>query len=142
MGQQQLLLIALGLILVAAAIFGALNFWDEYTFNTSLDNLRVVTDVLLNDAYKNYIKSEEQGGGARKTFARWTPSQALLSSPLLIKKVNKKKTAGSKNQATFYITTNLTDSKKKNIPIQGSVDKDNQRTRTWYDSGTKKWYRF
>ncbi len=142
MGQQQLLLIVLGLILVATAIFGALNFWDEYTFNTSLDNLRVITDVLLNDAYKNYIKSAEQGGGARKTFAKWTPAQALLASPLLIKKVNKKKTAGSKNQATFYITTNLTDSKKKNIPIQGSVDKDNQRTRTWYDSGTKKWYRF
>lgn len=142
MGQQQLLLIALGLILIAAALFGALNFWDEYSFSSSLDQLRVKTDFILDNALKHFSTPEKLGGGGNKSFAKWTPPQMLLNDKLFIKSINKKKTTGSATQATFYITTNLTDSKRKNIPVQGSVNKSNQRTRTWYDSGKKKWYRF
>ncbi len=142
MGQQQMLLIVLGVIIVGIAIFGALGLWEEYTFNSTVDQIRVKTDFVFDDAISNFSRPEANGGGGRKTFANWTPPKSLLSDPLLFKNFNKGRTKGTKTTATFYITTTLTDSKDKDIPIQGSVDRDNQRTRTWYDSGKKKWYRF
>ncbi len=142
MGQQQMLLIVLGVIIVGIAIFGAFGLLEEYTFNTKIDQIRVKTDFLFDDAFSNFARPVASRGGGRTTFANWSPPTNLLKDPLLFKSFNKRRTRGTKTSATFYITTTLIDSKQKAIPVQGSVDKSNQRTRTWYDSGTRKWYRF
>ncbi|GJQ32535.1 MAG: hypothetical protein HBSAPP04_13740 [Ignavibacteriaceae bacterium] len=142
MGQQQLLLIVLGVIIVALAVVGGIRLWNYYSFKSSLDLLRVKTDYLLNDAYRHFRTPEERGGGGDLSFAKWSPPKKVLVDKFFIQSYNKNKTKGSKTQATFYITTTLKDSKNKNSPIQGSVNAKNVRTRTYYDSGKKKWYKF
>ncbi|GAB1443146.1 hypothetical protein MASR2M39_19850 [Ignavibacteriales bacterium] len=142
MGQQQLLLIVLGVIVVGLAVIVGINLWNYYTFNSTLDQIRVKTDYLLNDAYNYFLTPAQRGGGGNKTFANWSPPKTILVDKFFIQSYNKNKTKGNRNRAQFYITTTLKDSKNANIPIQGDISKAGVRTRTWYDSGTKKWYKF
>jgi hypothetical protein len=142
MGQQQLLLIVLGVIIVGLAVLAGINLWSYYTFQTTLDQIRIKTDYLLNDAYANLITPVQNGGGGNKTFANWAPPKTILVDKFFIESYTRNKTKGNRNRAQFYITTTLKDSKNKNIPIQGDINKKGVRTRTWYDSGTKKWTKF
>lgn len=142
MGQQQLLLIVLGVILVGLAVLVGINLWEYYTFQSNLDQIRVKTDFLLNDAYTFLRTPAQRGGGGNVTFVKWTPPKTILNDKFFIKSYNKNRTKGTKTQATFYITTTLKDSKNKYIRIQGSITKAGIRTRTWYESGKRKWYKF
>lgn len=142
MGQQQLLLIVLGVILVGLAFLSGLTLWEYFSFQSTLDQLGVRGDYILNDAMKFFKTPVASGGGGNKSFAKWTPPKQMLADKYFIKSFNKNKTKGTATTATYYITTTLLDSKKANIPIQGSVTNKGVRTRTWYDSGKKKWYKF
>ena len=142
MGQQQLLLIVLGVIIVGLAVIVGINLWNYYTFQSTLDQIRVKTDYLLNDAFAYLRTPAQRGGGGNATFVKLSPPKTILIDKFFITSYNKNKTKGTKTQATFYITTTLKDTKNKNIPIQGSITKAGVRTRTWYESGKKKWYKF
>ena len=142
MGQQQLLLIVLGVIIVGLAVVGGINLVNHYSFQSTLDQIRVKTDYLLNDAFSYLRTPAQRGGGGNITFLKWSPPKAILVDKFFIASYTSSKTKGTATQATFYITTTLKDTKNKNIPIQGSITKAGVRTRTWYDSGTKKWYKF
>lgn len=142
MGQQQLLLIVLGVILVGLAVFSGLTLWEYFSFQSTLDQLGVRGDYLLNDAMKHFYTPAASGGGGNKSFAKWTPPTQMLTDKYFIKSYNKSRTRGTRTSATFYITTTLLDAKKANIPIQGSVTNKGVRTRTYYDSAKRKWYKF
>jgi hypothetical protein len=141
MGQQQLLLIVLGVIIVGLAVVVGMNLVGHYTFQSNLDQIRVKTDYLMNDAYAFLRTPEQRGGGGNVTFAKWRPPKAILVDKLFIQSYDTRRTSGNSTQATYYITTTLKDTKNKNIPIQGTINKSGVRTRTWYDSGLKKWYK-
>ncbi len=142
MGQQQLLLIVLGVIIVGLAVVVGINLVEHYSFQSNLDQIRVKIDYLMNDAFSFLRTPVERGGGGNVTFAKWSPPKTILVDKFFIQSYDTRRTSGNSTQATFYITTTLKDSKNNNIPIQGTLNKSGVRTRTWYDSGEKKWYKF
>ena len=70
MGQQQLLLILLGTIVVGIAVIVGINLFSSSSADTNRDQLVSVLTELGADAQKYYKKPRELGGGNRK-FTGW-----------------------------------------------------------------------
>jgi len=71
MGQQQLLLIVVGIIIVGIAIMVGINLYHASSLDTNRNN---VTNELVNlaaDAQKYYRKPSEYGGGSN-SFIGWS----------------------------------------------------------------------
>ncbi|MBU1099052.1 MAG: hypothetical protein KKA84_01515 [Bacteroidetes bacterium] len=70
MGQQQLLLIILGVIIVGLAIFTGINLFTANAIETKRNNLINECVNLASMAQQHYRRPAELGGGGR-TFDRW-----------------------------------------------------------------------
>ncbi|MCX6174740.1 MAG: hypothetical protein NTZ27_08335 [Ignavibacteriales bacterium] len=71
MGQQQLLLIALGVIIVGIAIFVGINLFRANAIETKRNNVTNELVNLASMAQQYYMKPGAMGGGSR-TFSGWT----------------------------------------------------------------------
>lgn len=79
MGQQQLLLILLGIVIVGLAIFVGINLFRSNAIETKRNN---VTNELVNLAalaQQYYMKPSSMGGGSR-TFSGWTIPSELTTT--------------------------------------------------------------
>ena len=76
MGQQQLLLIVVGLIIVGIAIVVATNVFFTNSVNAKRDN--VISDLLhlASEAQRYYKTPKEMGGGSRE-FTGWVIPKTL-----------------------------------------------------------------
>jgi hypothetical protein len=74
MGQQQLLLIVLGTIVVGVAVLVGINIFSSSSADTNRDQLISVLNELGSNAQKYYKKPIELGGGNRK-FTGWKISK-------------------------------------------------------------------
>lgn len=79
MGQQQLLLIVLGLIIVGIAIAAGIVFFRERAIDTKRDKMIDDCVILASMAQAYYQKPTMFGGGGR-TFAGWTIPTDLQST--------------------------------------------------------------
>lgn len=71
MGQQQLLLIVLGVIVVGVAIVGGIEMFRTMAIETKRDNITNECVNLAAMAQQYYLKPSTMGGGNR-SFANWT----------------------------------------------------------------------
>lgn len=76
MGQQQLLLIALGIILVGLAIFVGINLFSSNAADAKRNNIINECVNLAAMAQQHYRKPSALGGGSR-TFTNWEIPLAL-----------------------------------------------------------------
>lgn len=70
MGQQQLLLIVLGVIIVGIAIFVGINLFRANAIETKRNNVTNELVNLASMAQQYYMKPSSMGGGSR-TFSGW-----------------------------------------------------------------------
>lgn len=70
MGQQQLLLIVLGVIIVGIAIFVGINLFRANAIETKRNNVTNELVNLASMAQQYYMKPSSLGGGSR-TFSGW-----------------------------------------------------------------------
>ena len=63
MGQQQLLLIILGVMIVFMAVFGSIQYIDQQKSDASRDRCRFEAIQLCNDAEQYKLKPKSMGGG-------------------------------------------------------------------------------
>lgn len=76
MGQKQLLLIVLGLIIVGAAIVVGVNLFRANAANNNRESLTVELNNIAGFAVQYYSKTKEQGGGD-KSFIGFEIPQSL-----------------------------------------------------------------
>ena len=76
MGQQQLLLIALGIIIVGIAIFVGITLFRSNAIETKRDHLINECMNIASVAQQYYYKPVEMGGGGR-SFNGWSIPQSL-----------------------------------------------------------------
>lgn len=71
MGQQQILLILLGLIIIALAIFLGISLFRANAIDSKRNNVVEECVILASMAQQYYMRPAETGGGG-KTFTGWT----------------------------------------------------------------------
>ncbi len=80
MGQQQLLLIVLGVIIVGIAIFVGINLFRANAIETKRSNVTNELVNLASMAQQYYMKPSSLGGGSR-TFSGWNiPNELLVTA--------------------------------------------------------------
>ncbi len=79
MGQQQLLIIVLGVLIVGMAIYGALNLMDTYNQSQQRDLIIQRMNVLVGEAKKYAAKTAALGGG-NGSFTGFAPPAKLTST--------------------------------------------------------------
>ncbi len=80
MGQQQLLLILLGILVVGVAIFVGINLFRANAIETKRANVTNELVNLASLAQQYYMKPKALGGGAR-SFTGWSvPSELVTTS--------------------------------------------------------------
>lgn len=70
MGTQQLLLIAVGIVVVVVMIFTGYNYANSYFESSNRDQLISILNDLAIMAQQHYKKPKEQGGGGN-TYTGW-----------------------------------------------------------------------
>ena len=80
MGQQQLLLILVAIILVAAALFVSLDLFDTQAEQSNRDAVQVDLNRLAGFAQLYYSKLTEQAGGNRSFVGYSIPSEMDTNS--------------------------------------------------------------
>jgi hypothetical protein len=76
MGQQQLLIIVLGVLIVGMAIYGSLNLMDSYSQSHQRDQIIQRMNTLVGEAKKYAAKPASLGGGDG-SFTGFTPPTSL-----------------------------------------------------------------
>lgn len=79
MGQQQLLIIVLGVLIVGMAIYGAFNMMDGYTQSHQRDLIIQRMNLLVGEAKKYATKTASLGGGDG-SFQGFVPPAKLLTT--------------------------------------------------------------
>ncbi len=79
MGQQQLLLILVGVIVVGLAIVVGINIFNNYKSTTNRDEVIADLTNLGSHARKYFIETKSLGGGDQ-SFTGWTIPTSLLSN--------------------------------------------------------------
>ncbi|NMB81017.1 MAG: hypothetical protein GYA14_04300 [Ignavibacteria bacterium] len=79
MGQQQLLLILLGILIVGVAIFVGINLFRANAIESKRANLTNELVNLASLAQQYYMKPKALGGGAR-TFTGWKIPEELVTT--------------------------------------------------------------
>jgi len=125
MGQQQLLIIVLGVLIVGMAIYGSLNIVDSYSQSHQRDLIIQRMNVLVGEAKKYATKPASLGGGDG-SFAGFTPPAKLaITTDMKIYA-----TAGD-NWVLFqgFGTTTGEDGKSP-VQVVGQFDKDSDNWST------------
>lgn len=79
MGQQQLLLIVLGAIIVGMSIYGGLRVMESFNQDSERDQLMVQMQSIASDARTYAAKPSYLGGGAG-TFTGFSPPQNMTTT--------------------------------------------------------------
>ena len=79
MGQQQLLIIVLGVLIVGMAIYGAFNFMSAYSQSHQRDLIIQRLNVLAGEAKKYATKTASLGGG-EGSFLGFVPPAKLTNT--------------------------------------------------------------
>ncbi len=79
MGQQQLLLILLGILVVGVAIFVGINYFRSNAIEAKRNNVTNELVNLASIAQQYYMKPKALGGGAR-SFSGWSIPSDLLTT--------------------------------------------------------------
>lgn len=80
MGQQQLLLIVLGIIIIGIAIFVGVNYFRANAIDAKRDNVSSELVNLASVAQQYFIRPKVMGGGSR-SFTNWViPSQLVTTA--------------------------------------------------------------
>jgi len=130
MGQQQLLLIVLGVIIVGIAIVVGINLFNANSVSANRDAVIADLQNIAALAHQYYIRPSAMGGG-QNSFAGFDDTK--LSQAGLASNANGKysvKTAGDQNSITFEGvgtgivtgTTHVTVDLKVNAPQTGVTD--------------------
>jgi hypothetical protein len=80
MGQQQLLIIVLGILIVGMAIYSAFNLMDSYGQSHQRDLIIQRMNMLVGEAKKYATKPASLGGGDG-SFQGFTPPAKLANTP-------------------------------------------------------------
>lgn len=80
MGQQQLLLIILGVIIVGIAIAVGLSMFTAQSVNANKDAIISDLSNLAANAYQYRIRSVAMGGGGGSTYAGYTIPTSMVSN--------------------------------------------------------------
>ncbi len=80
MGQQQLLLIVLGIIIVSIALFAGINLFRSNAVESKRNNVINELVNLASMAQQFYLKPVSYGGGGRKFIGWYIPSQLTTTS--------------------------------------------------------------
>lgn len=80
MGQQQLLLILLGILVVGVAIFVGINLFRANAIETKRANVTNELVNLASLAQQYYMKPKALGGGARSFTGWYVPSELVSTS--------------------------------------------------------------
>jgi hypothetical protein len=120
MGQQQLLIIVLGVLIVGMAIYGSFNLMDSYTQSHQRDLIIQRMNILVGEAKKYVTKTASLGGGDG-SFLGFNPPAKLATTP----EMRIYSTAGD-TWVLFqgYGTTTGEDGKSP-VQIVGQFDKNN-----------------
>jgi hypothetical protein len=84
MGQQQLLLIVLGVIIVGVAVVIGIKLFTASAYNAEIDKLTNEALSILSMAKAHYLKPVSMGGGGHK-FVGWTPPTYLTDGNPVIR---------------------------------------------------------
>ncbi len=84
MGQQQLLIIVLGVLIVGMAIYGALNWMDSYGQSNQRDMIIQRMNVLVGEAKKYAAKTAALGGGDGSFLGFAPPAKLTTTSDMRI----------------------------------------------------------
>lgn len=76
MGQQQLLIIVLGVLIVGMAIYGSMNLMDTYNQRHQRDEIIHRMNTLVGEAKKYAAKPASLGGG-NGSFLGFTPQASM-----------------------------------------------------------------
>lgn len=68
MGQQQLLLIVIGVIIVGIAVTGGILYFRSHAIDSKRDLVITECENIANLAHKHFMRPREYGGGGRITF--------------------------------------------------------------------------
>jgi len=84
MGQQQLLIIVLGVLIVGMAIYGAFNLIDSYSQSHQRDLIIQRMNILVGEAKKYATKTASLGGGDGSFRGFAPPAKLAVTSDMRI----------------------------------------------------------
>ena len=125
MGQQQLLIIVLGVLIVGMAIYGSFNLIDSYSQSHQRDLIIQRMNVLVGEAKKYATKPASLGGGDGSFTGFTPPAKLALTTDMKIYA-----TAGD-NWVLFqgFGTTTGEDGRSP-VQVVGQFDKDSDNWST------------
>ena len=118
MGQQQLLLLVLGVILAGIAVVVGLNLFHAYSVSVNRDSLISDIDHLAFRAMEYYRKPIAQGGGGN-SFVGFVIPMVLMSNPNGTFSIS---TAGTSSTIVFQaVGTETGNDGNTNVAVQATV---------------------
>jgi len=87
MGQQQLLLVVLGIIIVGVAVIVGINLFNANARENAKSNMINIAIATVTAMYEYYLKPKAFGGGGRNTMVGWLPPN-LGGTPLALSEWN------------------------------------------------------
>ncbi len=123
MGQQQLLLIVLGVIIVGIAVVLGIQLFSTHAIETKRENLINECIHLAHLAQKHFLTPVEVGGGSR-SFVTWEIPSKMTST------LNGSYTIESKSKDELVLvgTANELINGKDSVSVRVVVTKDNYAT--------------
>lgn len=125
MGQQQLIIIVLTVLVVGLAIYGILGFFDSYTQSHQRDLIVHRMNILVGEAKKYAAKPASLGGGDG-SFLGFAPPSKLAITPEM-----KIYTTAGDNWVLFQgFGTTVGEDGKSPVEVVGQFDKDSDNWST------------
>lgn len=134
MGQQQLLLTVLGVILVGIAVVVGINLFESNYDDRIIEEMVLLTQQNLDDAWVFFKKPEPLGGGGQKTFKGWEPPSQIEYALEDLKNMEKQNRGFRKFAQIHYRLM-----KPNKIYLRGRQYDDGRRQIRIYDYRAKKW---
>jgi len=108
MGQQQLLLIVLGVIIVGVALVVGINLYNANARQAEIESMASECNSLILLAIEHYQKPVAFGGGGRVGFSNWNPP-------------------------SFYTISDETPGIDRSY---GAISQNNHNAHLWFDTGS------
>ena len=107
MGQQQLLLLVVGLIIVAVAVVVGINQFTEATESAGIDNVIAAQQHLGGSALRHYMKPASFGGGEGSFDGTGAVGGSAWVIPLQLINVGPYAVSAAVTAATVTLTTTV-----------------------------------
>lgn len=117
MGTKQLLLIALGIIIVGLAISSGTDLFRSFSDQARIDEMLNMTNHLLENA-EVYYKTPTDLGGGGQSFKGWKPSRQLMKTDGL-GYIKPKQITANKNKVQIQIHSYAADGNGNTVRMIG-----------------------